>query len=56
VLGVVGGKLAVEDSLFALGGEVAVKLHHGYVGWNQVGTVNLDFVIALSVKRGGAAQ
>jgi len=48
VLGVIGGVNTVDDCLRSVDREVAMEFHHGVPGINQVGPVDLDFVVVLS--------
>jgi len=48
VQGVVGGIKAVFDGFGAVDGEIAVELKHGVVGIDEIGAVDLNFVVVLS--------
>ena len=47
MLGVMGGKDAIDHALGPASREIAVYLDHRDFGGHQLGTVNLNFVIAL---------
>ena len=51
VLGVVSGIDAVDDGLSAIDGEITMELDHGVVGINQIGAVDLNFVVVLRASR-----
>jgi hypothetical protein len=50
VFSMVCGIEAVDDSFGAVDGEITVELNHGVAGINQIGTVDLNFVIVLSAR------
>ena len=47
----IGGKDAADKTPLADGCEVRMKLHHQVTGRNRFGSVDLNFVVALRVKR-----
>src|ERR1700742_2604788 len=53
VLLMIGGIDAADFITLALGGEIGVQLHHGAVGCNSGGAVDLDLVIALRMSGPG---
>jgi len=52
VLGVVGGRHAVDDVRLAVGGEVGVQLDHGGAGRDRVRAVDLNLVVVLCMGGG----
>jgi hypothetical protein len=51
VLGVVDWIKPVGHGLSAINGEITVELNHGVAGINQIGAVDLNFVIVLRASR-----
>lgn len=53
---VLGWKLAVDDVLLAFEGEVAVQLHHSVARRYGIGTVDLNFITALTPGETGGEE